>query len=75
MRRAARSPELILWGYHPAYGPAPIKLCEWSRKAQDERTAQGFLCGAYAKGDDPTGLRLQVAGLASSRATPSGLED
>ncbi len=74
-RRVARSPRLILWGYHPAYAPVPIKLSEWSHKEQDRRTAGGFLCAAYAEGDAPTGLALQVAGLASDRATPSSLED
>lgn len=49
---------VILWGCHRAHGAEPLKLCEWSAKAQRERERLGWLCGAYLAGDEPEGLRL-----------------
>lgn len=52
---------LILWGVHPAHGPLPLKLAEWSRAEQRRRESEGWTCAVYAQGDAPTGLALVTA--------------
>lgn len=52
---------LILWGVHPAHGPLPLKIAEWSRAEQRRRESEGWTCAVYAQGDAPTGLALVTA--------------
>lgn len=47
---------MILWGVHPSYGPAPLKLEPYSRAAMESRTRAGWTCRAYAPGAEPVGL-------------------
>ena len=53
-------PEIILWGFKPGHGGV-LKLEPYTRAAYARRTKEGWTCGAYAKGDDPVGLRLLLA--------------
>ena len=56
---------LILWGCHRAHGNEPLKLCEWTAKAQRERERLGWLCAAYLDGDEPKGLKMLWANTAA----------
>lgn len=47
---------LVLWGFHPAHENVPIKLEDYSRTAMERRKKEGWTCGAYAEGEEPTGL-------------------
>lgn len=63
--------EFVLWGYKPAYGPAPIKLTGGTlrhcRSGRKMREGEGdWMLGIYARGDAPEGLRAQVAALAGT---------
>jgi hypothetical protein len=51
---------LILWGFHPAHGNIPLKLCDYSKAAEKQRQKEGWTTAAYKKGDEPTGLILQA---------------
>jgi hypothetical protein len=57
---------LVLWGFHPTHGNVPIKLEDHSRVAMVRRQKEGWTCGAYREGDEPTGLiemaKRRVAG-------------
>ena len=62
----------ILWGCHRSHGAEPLKLCEWTAKAQRERERLGWLCAAYAEGDEPAGLRLTWASMQPDADDASG---
>ncbi|MCB0247462.1 MAG: PLxRFG domain-containing protein [Anaerolineae bacterium] len=52
--------DLILWGYKPGTSDVPIKLGPFSKAEQSRREKDGWKTAAYAKGDEPTGLRDQA---------------
>jgi hypothetical protein len=62
--RYAMLAEFVLWGYHPAHGPSPIKVASGSLKdcqrSERQRQGEGWLFGTYRGGDEPTGLRAMV---------------
>lgn len=50
--------ERILWGLNPRAGAeVPIKLCEYSRRAFDERKRQGWALEVCDVGAEPMYLR------------------
>lgn len=51
-----KSKDLVLWGFHPAHGAACLKIFGFSKKAQRERTSEGWTCAGYAPGERPAGL-------------------
>ncbi|MFJ4902935.1 hypothetical protein [Streptomyces sp. NPDC088727] len=61
--RVAATP-WILWGWKQGLKPFPIHLALGSKRecaaAQKRYEGEGWLCGVYARGDKPEGLRLQV---------------
>jgi hypothetical protein len=66
--------DLILWGYKPGTSDVPIKLGPFSKAAQSRRKKDGWKTAAYAKGDEPTGLREQAkkeAAKAPALPTPN----
>jgi len=59
---------IVLWGYHPAYAPVPIKLAAGGARyglkmERKRRERQGFVTSVYRAGDPPEGLRLLVSKL------------
>jgi hypothetical protein len=54
--------QLVLWGFHPSHGNVPIKLEDHSRVAMVRRQKEGWTCGSYAEGEQPTGL-IELAKL------------
>lgn len=68
----------VLWGSHPAYADgAVLRLHEGTQRqcqtAQRQRERDGgwTALGIYRAGDEPTGLRLQVA----EATTPTSTEE
>ena len=62
--------DLILWGYKPGTSDVPIKLEPFSKAAQARREKDGWKTAAYAKGDEPTGLREQAKKEAEKSPAP-----
>ncbi len=62
--------DLILWGYKPGTSDAPIKLGPFSKAEQSRREKDGWKTAAYAKGDEPTGLREQAKKEAAKAPAP-----
>lgn len=67
---AQQPKDLILWGYKPGTADEPIKLGQFSKGEQARREKDGWKTVAYAKGDEPTGLKEQAKKEAAKAPAP-----
>lgn len=66
-----KTKDLILWGFRPAHGTEPIKLEVYSAAAMKRRSAEGWVCAAYAQGVEPKGLSEALEKAIASERDPA----